>query len=226
MTGMMKKYLPSDLLELAWPYYCERSSKMLKKTHERYRINGKSQLGVENGRRNGRKAHEKKDELGRSIQGVKYAKRLNKEKNEEGKSVNAVKGAKRLNEIIHAEKDENGKSLHAMKSLRKVHEEKDEMGRSAHAMRSIKKIHELLVGERKSKANRKRAKTLGKEKLSEIARKTNLGRMKKVVVSRDGKEREFESISSASRELNIPKTTLRRIIKGTKVCDGVKARFA
>ena len=39
------------------------------------------------------KAHKEKDELGRSVLGVKGAERLHKEKDEFGRSINSVKGA-------------------------------------------------------------------------------------------------------------------------------------
>jgi hypothetical protein len=138
-------------------------------------------LGVENGRRNGKKVHAEKDEFGRSVRGIEYAERLNKEKDEEGKSINAVKGAKLLNEILHAEKNENGKSVFAMKVLGKIHEEKDELGRSAYAVKAIEKVLETYVGEKRSEANRKRAKTLGKEKLQEFAAKMNNQRWKSTI---------------------------------------------
>lgn len=92
---------------------------------------------------------------------------------EEYSRMNAVEAAKRLNEIIHADKDEFGRSVHALKSLSKVHGEKDELGRSAHAMEQIKKVHETFVGEKRSEANRKRAKTLGIDKLRSFAEKMN-----------------------------------------------------
>jgi hypothetical protein len=61
--------------------------------------------------------------------------RQHEEKDENGKSLMGVKNAKRLNEIIHAEKDERGKSLHGVKHGNRLHSQRDEQGRSLHVMR-------------------------------------------------------------------------------------------
>jgi len=89
--------------------------------------------------------------------------------------------AKRLNEVLHAERDEFGRSVFALGSLGKIHEEKDELGRSSYAVKAIEKVLETYVGEKRSEANRKRAKTLGKEKLQEFAAKLNSQRWKSTI---------------------------------------------
>jgi hypothetical protein len=55
--------------------------------------------------------HKERDELGRSVQGVKYVERLHKEKDELGRSVHGVKAAEKLNK----EKDDLGRSVYAVK---------------------------------------------------------------------------------------------------------------
>ena len=90
----------------------------------------------------------------------------------------------------------------------------------------MQKLHkEVYVGEKRSSAQRKRAQTLGKEALSEIARKTNMGRMKSVVVTVEGKEFFFESIRSASRELNIKRDWIYKSIKTDTEVNGIIARL-
>ena len=75
-----------------------------------------------------------------------HNRRLHEEKDELGRSVHGVKSAERLNAAIHEEKDELGRSLHAVKFNKKLHEEKDEFGRSLHGLR----FHEEKNGEGKS----------------------------------------------------------------------------
>jgi hypothetical protein len=81
----------------------------------------------------GKAAHEEKDELGRSIHGVKSAERLHKEKDDLGRSVHGVKSA----EILNKEKDDLGRSVNAMKA----HEEKDDLGRSIVAVKGATTTH-------------------------------------------------------------------------------------
>jgi hypothetical protein len=111
-----KSYLPLTLLELSWPYFCKAAK--------------------ENGKETCRKLHEEKDDLGRSVHGVRSAERLHKEKDELGRSAHAVKTLGKL----HDEKNEEGKSVHAVKTgkemCRKLHEEKNEEGKSVHAMKT------------------------------------------------------------------------------------------
>jgi hypothetical protein len=71
MCGWHKGYLPPNLLELAWSYYCEASSERMKET-----------------------MHAEKDENGKSLQAVRNSEKLNAKKDENGKSLNAVKGGK------------------------------------------------------------------------------------------------------------------------------------
>jgi hypothetical protein len=72
------------------------------------------------------KAHEVRDEFGRSVLGVENAKRLHEEKDDDGKSVVAMK--------CHLHKDASGKSLHALKVAEKLHALKDENGKSTNAV--------------------------------------------------------------------------------------------
>ncbi len=85
MYGGQKKFLPKELLNLAWPYYCESSSIRMTKT------NLEAGVAAENGRKTMRIVHSVKNEAGKSVQGVKNAKRLHKEKDELGRSVTAMK---------------------------------------------------------------------------------------------------------------------------------------
>jgi hypothetical protein len=68
------------------------------------------------------------------------------EKNEEGKSVRAVEYAKRL----HSRKDELGRSVAAMETLSKLHSERDAEGKSIHARKMGKKSHQKKNKEGKS----------------------------------------------------------------------------
>jgi hypothetical protein len=74
--------------------------------------------------------HSQRDELGRSLAGIKAAERLNAEKNEQGKSIQGIKNAKRLN----AEKDEHGRSVQGVKNAerlnKQLHSRKNELGKS------------------------------------------------------------------------------------------------
>ena len=98
--------------------------------------------------------HAEKDELGRSVLGVKNAERLNAEKDESGRSVNALKGALRQKELgvgicalthdqlrrnvekIHIEKDEEGKSKHAVKAGKATHRQRNDLGKSINAVKT------------------------------------------------------------------------------------------
>lgn len=137
MCGWHKEYLPDLLLESAWAFYGESSSKRMKRTMLKHPT-----LQSDNGKKVMEMLHNEKDEFGRSVHGVKGAERLNAEKNEEGKSVNAVKGAKRLNEVIHAERDEFGRSIFAMKSLANTYQgEKDERGVPLARIKNGERLH-------------------------------------------------------------------------------------
>ena len=136
MCGWHKKHLPSQLLELAWPYYCEAAKKAYEKLHPKKDKFGRSAyaMGLLE------KVNEEKDEFGRSLNAVKAVKRMNEvthaEKDEFGRSLNAVKAVKKMQEVVHAEKDELGRSVHGVKSAEKLHEEKDEFGKSFNAVKA------------------------------------------------------------------------------------------
>jgi hypothetical protein len=72
------------------------------------------------------KAHEAKDEFGRSLLGVQNSFRLHDEKDDNGKSVAAMK--------CHLDKDDSGKSLHSLRAAERLHERKDENGKSVNAV--------------------------------------------------------------------------------------------
>ena len=61
----------------------------------------------ENGRRAAERNHKEKDDLGRSVLGVKNARRMNEEKDEFGRSVSAVKGGKKGSALLHSQKWED-----------------------------------------------------------------------------------------------------------------------
>lgn len=130
MCGWHKKYLPSVLLELAWPYYCKASSETFKKVLEEKDERGKSITAVKGGKASAAKTHSVKDEQGRSLVAMKMVKKAHEEKDEKGRSVLGVKNAERL----HSVKDEKGRSVASMKAIAKINEakyaEKDEYGRS------------------------------------------------------------------------------------------------
>ncbi len=60
--------------------------------------------------------------------------KIHREKTLDGKSMLGVKNAKRMNEKVHQEKDENGKSKHAVKAGKKANEIKNEDGKSKSAV--------------------------------------------------------------------------------------------
>jgi len=135
-------YFPEDYFEL-WDIYekyaSEQGKSAIKKSHK--------------------VIYAEKDELGRSILGVKNAEKLNAEKNKNGKSVNALKGNMRqkelgvgiyaltLNQIrdnvkkIHEEKNEEGKSKHAVKAGISTHKEKDNIGRSINGVKTAERTN-------------------------------------------------------------------------------------
>jgi hypothetical protein len=104
-------------------------------------------------------AHSKRNEEGKSILGIENGKRLNAKKNKEGKSVNALKGnmtqrergvgiyslsSEELSIItkkVHEEKTEEGNSSHAVRSGKAAHREKDDRGKSKLAVRSAKHMN-------------------------------------------------------------------------------------
>lgn len=102
--------------------------------------------------------HSAKDELGRSIAGVKAADRLNKEKNELGKSIQGIKNADRLNK----EKDELGRSINALKGSEKLNEEKTEDGKSLNAVKGAAVLHTFLHLDKNEEGKSKVAVKAGK----------------------------------------------------------------
>jgi hypothetical protein len=84
MCAWHKKYLPPNLLALAWPYFCKASSETASKLHAEKDENGKSLHNL--------KLHAEKDENGKSLHNLK----LHEEKDKDGKSLHAKKGVKKV----------------------------------------------------------------------------------------------------------------------------------
>ena len=126
-------YFPEGYFEL-WDIYEKYVSVLVMKAHEEKDELGRSVRGVEGAER----LNKEKDDLGRSVQGVKNAERLHEEKDELGRSVNAVRGGT----AAHQEKDDLGRSVLAMELNKTLHEEKDDLGRSVHAVKAATAAHE------------------------------------------------------------------------------------
>ena len=62
-------------------------------------------------------------------------------RNENGKSIHGIRVASIIHPIIHSQKDENGKSEHAVKMGKSAHKEKDEKGKSLHGLRCANLLH-------------------------------------------------------------------------------------
>jgi hypothetical protein len=150
-TGYAKRWLltctywPDNYFDL-WDIYEEFASLHAKesaeKAHEEKNEFGKSLTGVKGGKEAAKRLHEEKDEFGRSVTGVKASDRLNKEKDELGRSINGVLGSERL----HKEKNEEGKSRNAVNSgLKTVEQKKGIHGRSPEQMSSDSRKAGLLV---------------------------------------------------------------------------------
>jgi hypothetical protein len=93
----------------------------------------RSNLSSLSGKKGAEKTHAERDELGRSVQGVKNAERLNASMPLEQKREYGRRGA----EIVHKEKDEFGRSLQTLK----MHKEKDEFGRSIQGIENAERLH-------------------------------------------------------------------------------------
>jgi hypothetical protein len=89
-------------------------------------------------RRGAEQLHKEKDDLGRSIAGVKAMQKMHQVKDDSGKSINALKGLQKLNSLLHRQKDEFGRSVHATSNSEKMHRKKDEFGRSLAARKGGK----------------------------------------------------------------------------------------
>jgi hypothetical protein len=121
-------------------------------------------MSLEVCRRGGKKVHEEKDELGRSVRARKLNETVHEEKDDLGRSVHAVKAATathkekddlgrsvlavRNNKIIHKEKDDLGRSVNGVEAAKRLnkalHEEKDELGRSIHGVKSAERLHKQI----------------------------------------------------------------------------------
>jgi hypothetical protein len=131
-------YFPESYFEL-WDIYDKYSSKLGKEAAQKtvelkVGAHGRTpEKRAEDGRKGGHKAHEEKDEFGRSLLTMK----LHEEKDELGRSVRAMRGIEKIN----AEKDDLGRSEQGVRASERLHAEKDEFGRSVRAMRNVEKIH-------------------------------------------------------------------------------------
>jgi hypothetical protein len=94
-------------------------------------------LSYEACRRGSISAHSKRDELGRSLLGLRNAQRLNAEKDERGFSLQAIKNAERM----HREKDEWGRSVLGVQNAERMHREKDELGRSVQGVKNSDRLN-------------------------------------------------------------------------------------
>ena len=108
-----------------------------------------SVISLEASRRGAQKTletiHAEKDDLGRSLLGVKNAERMNemihKEKDDLGRSAHAVKTLGK----VHDKKDDLGRSVQGVKGAAAIHKEKDDLGRSVTAMKTMSQVWESTV---------------------------------------------------------------------------------
>jgi len=128
--------------------------------YDKWRFN----LSSLSGKRGAEKTHAEKDELGRSVQGVKNAKRLNDSMTLEQKREHGRMGA----ETVHKEKDEFGRSLQTLK----IHKEKDEFGRSILGVENAERLHSKKDEFGRSVQGVENAERLNKEK-DELGRSVN-----------------------------------------------------
>jgi hypothetical protein len=91
----------------------------------------------EAGKKGGLRAHEERDEFGRSLHSRKINEGLHQEKDEFGRSLHSLM----MNEAKHKEKDKSGKSTEAVRIGKLAHKEKDEFGRSIHGVKTAESIH-------------------------------------------------------------------------------------
>ena len=181
---------------------------------------------------NAERLHKKKDEFGRSIQGVKNAERLHAEKDEFGRSVRAARGA----EKAHAKKDELGRSVLAVKNVEKAHAKKDELGRSIQGVKNAERLHaekdefgrsvHAVKGAEKAHAKKDE---LGRSVQAVKAGKSNkLKTQKKIELVRIVDERVFiyDSLMDADRELGLDFRALSAVCLGKrKTHKGFTARY-
>ena len=114
------------------------------------------------------KSHENKNNEGKSILGVENGKRLHTAKNEEGKSLSASRGGQIGGKQTHLEKDENGKSIHALRTAEIAHSEKTEDGKSVLGVKNAERMHLEKTNDGRSvnaiEGGKKRAETMNQEK--------------------------------------------------------------
>lgn len=93
-----------ELWDLYEKWSSSRAKEAVNKAHSVKDENGKSILGVKNGRRNAARMnevlHRERDDLGRSLIGVQASERLHKERSEDGKSVRGVALAQNTNKQL------------------------------------------------------------------------------------------------------------------------------
>jgi len=139
------------------------------------------ELATEAGKTGGASAHIEKDELGRSIHGVRAMEKVHAEKDARGKSVHAAKNANEL----HSKKDDLGRSLHALKSFADMHTEKNEDGKSVHAVGAGTAAHREKNAEGKSVHGIKTAKKLHSERDDQGRSLHGIRTMEKVHAEKD-----------------------------------------
>lgn len=104
-----------------------------------------------------KKAHEEKDEQGKSLTAKKAGKASHSHRNEEGKSLNGL----RLAEIMHREKDELGRSKLAVKAAEALNKNKDELGRSINAVKGAEILNKIMHEEKNEDGKSKHAVKMG-----------------------------------------------------------------
>jgi hypothetical protein len=92
-------------------------------------------------------------------------------------------------------------------------------------VQAVKKSKDTYTRERRGEAMRKRAQNLGPTALSEIARKTNLGRMKPVKIITCEGSWLFESLRQASRELGVHRRVIKKSIETGEEVKGLLATY-
>jgi hypothetical protein len=97
MCGWHKKYIPENLLDLAWPYYRHASKQVMAKVLSEKDERGKCVVAVRAGKASAACLKEKTDDSGRSLLEVKAEKMR--------------KIAQMVNEVKHAQRDEHGRSI-------------------------------------------------------------------------------------------------------------------
>jgi len=112
---------------------------------------------IEWAERGAERAHEQKDEDGKSLTAKRAGSSAHRHRNEEGKSLHALRTAKK----VHETKDEFGRSVNGVKAAERINEGKDEKGRSVNAVKGVKKLNEIMHEEKNEEGKSKHAIKMG-----------------------------------------------------------------